>query len=91
MPEPTSPGMDEVGRSRQGLFLTIPCIPAIHGGQMPEPRATHGAVADESRDGRGRAKQDARAEAGGCRQGAYRRSLHTENGCSHRDLVPKAV
>jgi electron transport complex protein RnfB len=37
---PTSPGMDEVERSRQGLFLTIPCIPAIPGGQMPEP--THG-------------------------------------------------
>jgi electron transport complex protein RnfB len=33
----TSPGMDEVGRSRQGLFPTIPCIPAIHGGQTPEP------------------------------------------------------
>ncbi len=28
--------MDELERSRQGLFLTIPCIPAIHGGQMQE-------------------------------------------------------
>ncbi len=27
--EPTSPG--------QGLSLTIPCIPAVHGGQTPEP------------------------------------------------------
>ncbi len=33
----TSPGMDELERSRQGLFPTIPCIPAIRGGQMPEP------------------------------------------------------
>ncbi len=33
----TSPGTDEVERSRQGLFPTIPCTPAIHGGRMPEP------------------------------------------------------
>ncbi len=32
----TSPGMDEVERSGQGLLPTIPCIPTIHGGQMPE-------------------------------------------------------
>ena len=33
---PTSPGMDEVERSRQGLFLQSSCISAIHGGQMDE-------------------------------------------------------
>jgi hypothetical protein len=38
--------MDEVERSRQELFLTIPCIPAIHGGQMPEPRTASGTAVE---------------------------------------------